>query len=310
MGLLVSGLLWSQLVFAAGLGGFTGASARFTADPLAAGTGGITLFQNTSTNSYSQNPAALAWFNERSFNAGLVQLSLDRFIYTINAATPLPPTAHLSFGVLAAGTRDIAARDSRGYYAGDLSDTEMAYLVSFTNRFSDKLAIGIALKVLSRRLSSTEDWLDLKSSGFGAGLGISYRPFPGSTLALAIKDWNSSYKWKTQDLFERGSSYTDEFPMSLAWGWQQTFHALSVAIEHDHYFVGEDILRTAILWNGLNHLSLQGGLSYEDAVWIPGFSARYELSWKQGPPMHLDVGIRTGILGEGLRNYLGWGVNF
>jgi len=303
-------LIAGQNLFASGLGGFTGTSSRFTSDPLAAGTGGITLFRNSSTNSYSQNPSSLAFTDKSSFDAGLVQLSLDRFIYTVNATLPLPPTANLAIGVIAAGTNNIEARDSRGFPAGQLDDTEMTYLVSFSNRFSDNLAFGLALKILTKRFGSDDDWLDLKGSGFGAGIGISYKPFKRSTIALALKDWNSSYKWKTQDLFDRGSSYKDKFPMSLSWGWLQEINAFSFAFEHDHYFIGEEIYRSAVTWNGLEDLYLNAGISYEDETIFPGVSARYEMSWKQGPPMHIDLGVRAGARGEGLRNYLGWGVNF
>lgn len=303
-------LMIGNTTFASDLGGFTGTTNRFISDPLSAGTGGITLFHKTSTNSYAQNPASRAFFDKRNFDAGLVQLSLDRFIYTVNAGIPLPPTASLSIGLIAAGTRNIEARDTRGYPAGNLSDTEMTYLVSFSNRFSEKLAFGLSLKVLTKQFSSEDNWLDLKGSGFGAGVGIVFKPRTGSSLALALKDWNSSYKWKTQDIFERGSSYQDEFPMSLSWGWLQEVKSFSLALEHDHYFIGENIYRVAMLWHGIPALQVNTGLSIEDEIIYPGFSARYELSWKQGPPMHIDLGIRAGTRGEGLRNYLGWGVNF
>jgi len=303
-------LLAFQATFASGLGGFTGTSNRFTSDPLSAGTGGITLFHQTSTNSYSQNPASQAFFGQRSFDAGLVQLSLDRFIYTVNAGVPLPPTASLSIGMIAAGTRNIQARDSRGYTSGDLSDTEMTYLVSFSNRFSEKLAFGLSLKILTKQFSSDDDWLDLKGSGFGAGVGFVFKPKTGSSLALSLKDWNSSYKWKTQDIFERGSSYKDEFPMSLAWGYLQEIGTFTLGVEHDTYFIGENIFRATVMWHGIQALQLNAGVSFEDDIVYPGVSARYELSWKEGPPMHIDLGIKTGTEGEGLRNYLGWGVNF
>ena len=297
-------------VLASGLGGYTGTSNRFTSDPVSAGTGGITLFHETSTNSYSQNPASQAFFGQRSFDAGLVQLSLDRFIYTVNAGIPLPPTASLSFGLIAAGTKNIEARDSRGYAAGTINDTEMTYLVSFSNRFSDKLAFGLSLKVLAKQFSSDDIDLDLKGSGFGAGLGIVFKPMAGSSFALAIKDWNSSYKWKTQDIFDRGSSYRDEFPMSLSWGWLQDVGTFSLAWEHDYYFINENIYRVAFMWHGIQALEVNAGASFEDDAIYPGFSARYELSWKSGPPMHIDWGIKIGTTGEGYRNYIGWGVNF
>jgi len=305
--LIMATLLFSlgTTVFASGLGGYTGTSNRFTSDPLSSGTGGITLFHKTSTNSYSQNPASQAFFGQSSFNAGLVQLSLDRFIYTVNAGVPLPPTASLSIGLIAAGTKNIEARDSRGFAAGDISDTEMTYLVSFSNRFSDKLAFGLSLKVLTKQFSSDDVDLDLKGSGFGAGLGFVFKPMVGSSFALAIKDWNSSYKWKTQDIFERGSSYQDEFPMSLSWGWLQDIGPISLALEHDYYFIDENIYRVAMMWHGIQALQVNVGMSYEDESIFPGLSARYELSWKQGPPMHIDYGFRFGTPGEGYRNYIG-----
>ena len=98
--------------------------------------------------------------------------------------------------------------------------------------------------------------------------------------------------------------------MSLAWGWQQKFGSTALALEHNHYFIGEDIFRVALIWSKITNLTLNTGLSYEDETIFPGISARYELSWKQGPPMHIDFGISAGVAGEGLRNYLGWGVNF
>lgn len=308
--LLILGMLFTTSLIASDLGGYSGTSNRFTSDPLAAGTGGITLFQKTSTNSYGQNPASTAYFGQRSFDAGLVQLSLDRFIYTVNASLPLPPTASLSVGVIAAGTNNIEARDSRGYAAGELTDTEMTYLVSFSNRFSEKLAFGLSLKVLTKQFSSESDWLDLKGSGFGAGLGFIYKPMEGSTVGLAIKDWNSSYKWKTQDIFERGSSYQDAFPMSLSWGWLQEMQVFSIAVEHDHYLIGENIFRATAMWHGVNSLQVNAGVSFEDESFFPGASGRYELSLGNGPPMHIDLGVRMGTVGEGLRTYLGWGVNF
>lgn len=98
--------------------------------------------------------------------------------------------------------------------------------------------------------------------------------------------------------------------MSLSWGWLQDMGAISLAVEHDFYFIDESIYRIAIMWNGIQALQVNAGMSYEDDTIYPGLSARYELVWKQGPPMHIDYGVKIGTPGEGYRNYLGWGVNF
>jgi len=295
---------------ASGLGGFAGTSNRFTADPLAAGTGGITLFQETSTNSYAQNPAAQAFATERRFDAGLAQLPLDRFLYSISASQPLPPTANLSIGIIAGGTKNIEARDSRGISTGMLSDTELTYLASFAIRFSEQLALGVNFKLLSKQLSSEGDLLDLKGSGFGAGLGAIIKPRVGTTIGVAIKDWNSSYKWKTEDYFDIGSSYTDNFPMSFSWGLLQEMNAYSLALEHDYFYIGENIYRASIMWHKYDALLINTGFSYEDDRIFSGLSARYQLSLKRGPPMHIYLGLRLGLLGENARTFLGWGVNF
>jgi len=280
-------------------------------DPLASGTGGITLFASTSDNAYTQNPSSQSWVERRDFNAGMVNLSLDRYIYSVSTGMPMPPTAHLKIGLVAAGTRGIEARDSRGYYAGDLTDTEMTYYLAFSNRFTDRLSFGLSFKLLSKQLSSEEDWLDLKGSGFGAGVGVTYKATKGGTLAIAIKDWNAAYKWKTQDVFERGGSYQDVFPMSLAYGWHQNLGLVSLAVEHDHFFIGEDIFRAAVLFQGLKELKLNAGASLEDGNILPGVSARYDFTLRGGATrIHIDLGISGGAPHEGLRNYLGWGMDF
>lgn len=296
---------------ASDLGGYTGTSNRMVMDPLAAGTGGITLFANTSDNAFTQNPAAQAWSEGRDLNAGLVNLSLDRYIYSLNMSLPLPPTAHLSFGIISAGTKNIEARDSRGYYAGDLSDTETTYFLGFSNRFSERLAFGLSFKLLSKQFVSDEGWLDLKGTGFGAGVGLTYKATDHGTLSIAMKDWNSAYKWKTQEVFERGGSYQDVLPLSVAYGWQQQIGKLQFALEHDHYFINADILRSAVIYTGLKDLSLQAGFSYEDNEIHPGLSARYELAFGNKPSkLHIDLGLTRGVEHEALRTYLGWGVNF
>lgn len=303
--------LIGQSGLASELGGYTGTSNRMSLDPRAAGTGGITLFENTSDNAFAQSPASQAWQTNRSFNAAMIQLSLDRYVYSVNFGMPLPPTAHLNLGLISAGTKHIEARDSRGYYAGDMDDSEMTYFLSFSNAFSEKLAFGLSFKFLSKQFSSDDGWLDLKGTGFGANVGLLFKPLPGSLFAIAVKDWNASYKWKTQDLFDQGSSYRDAFPMSLAYGWQQDLGYVKLALEHDHYFIGEDIFRAALLLDGLKDLSINTGFSLEDGTIIPGASARYHLKLPNyATSMHIDLGISGGVEHEGVRTYLGWGANF
>ena len=291
------------------LGGYAGASLRIPADAISAGTGGITLFHEASQLSMAHNAAAMIGLQGRQFHANMANLPLDRFIYAVNASIPLPPTARLGIGVIAAGTRNIDFRDSRGYYGGDMSDTESIYLAAFSNQLSPRLAVGLSLKMLNRRLQADQNDLDLKGTGFGVNFALQFQAVEKTRLVVALRDWNSSYNWKTQELFEHGANYRESFPMSLAWGLLQDIGRLQLMLEHDNYFIGENVARLALTWNGFGPLVLRSGVEVTPDDLVSGASASYRLNWN-GPPMMVDLGLVMGIPGEGVRTYLGWGLEF
>lgn len=302
-------LLSLGMAQASELGGYAGAGFRITADAVSAGSGGIVLFPEASSMSLTHNAASMTSLEGRQFSANLVQLPLDRHVYSSAVSLPLPPTARLGVAVISAGTRKIPARDNRGFYAGDMSDTEMAYLAAFSNRLSPKLSIGLSLKVLSRRFDTDAFDLDLRGTGFGMNMGADLQLSQRTRLSLALRDWNASYNWKTQELFDQGASYRESFPANLAWGILHKLGSFQVMLEHDQYFVGEHVFKAAVVWQGLGSLLVRGGAEVTPEGILPGFSSSYTLNWK-GPPMALDLGLVSGIPGEGIRTYLGWRLIF
>jgi len=308
--IILLGLLSLPLA-ASDLGGYTGASLRLAPDAISAGNGGITLFESTSSVSLLSNPAAASWSTGRRLSANLVNLSLDRYLYAAGLELPLPPTAHLGVAVVAAGTSDIDARDNRGYYAGKLNDSETFVIASFANRLARRFAVGVTLKMVNRHLGvADEDWLDLTAKGFGVNVGLLWKATTSGQLALAIRDLNTSYNWKTQDYFPQGSSYRDVFPANLAWGWQQQLGDWTLSSEHAIYFIGEQIGRMAVNWQGLELLELRLGLQLDADGLRAGGGGSLRVPWQKGPPMRLDLGMIPGVSGEGMRTYLGWTLTF
>lgn len=302
-------ILAANISLGSELGGYAGASFRVPADALSAGTGGITLFKDASRLSALYNPASLAEATGRQANASTAQLPLDRSIYSALATVPMPPTARLAIGIVSAGTNNIDARDNRGFKAGELTDRETMFLVAFNNQFSNRLSIGLSLKVMSRRMKADEDWLDIKGSGFGANIGVHYTLNESFRLALALQNLNAAYNWKTQDVFAQGSTYRESFPPYLSYGVSTDLGPLRLLLEHDYYFIGENLFHAAVLLDGLDNLTLRSGLEFDGEHLLPGASASYRLIWP-GPVMDIDLGMVLGIPGEGVRTYLGWGIQF
>ncbi len=296
---------------ASSLGGYTGASLRLADDAINAGLAGITLFASTGTFSFATNPTALTSRQDRRFTGSTAQLALDRYLYTAGLNLPLPPTAFLGVGVQAMGTRNITARDSRGIPAGELSDAEQHLILAFANRLSDRLSAGFSLRLLTRRFSSRDtNWLDLKSRGVGVNAGIRLDLDHLGVLTAVLRDLNGSYSWKTQDLFPQGASYQDDFPASLAWGWQKSWDKLIFSLEHDWYFLGEHRGRMAVAWMGIPALELRGGLILDGAGVSGGLGAGYAFDLSHALGMQIDLGLTSGVPGEGLRSYLGWQLTF
>ena len=139
------------------------------------------------------NPALSVFQEGNFFQASYSFLSFDRTLNFINftrkfqfkssdtSSRKFIPVAGLSAGIINAGVSKIDGRDNQGIKTGDLSTSENQFFLSFANRFSKKLAIGIAAKFYYYRLYDK-----ITSGGFGLDIGLLYmlcRIFVASSLA-------------------------------------------------------------------------------------------------------------------------------
>jgi hypothetical protein len=195
------------------------------------------------------NPAGVAFLNKRQLGFSYHALNLDRRLMMSSISTGLPPTAGMGVAWVSSGVDNIQGRSTAGSKTQVLSTSEDALFISFAQRITPWLALGINVKVLNHQLPMNESQLAGKGTGFDVGFMV----FPEENLhfAFVIQDLNTNYQWNTGDVFEgEGRVYKESFPAMYRLGTTFTFQRI--------YFTGDigvvahqdDILGATIRFGG------------------------------------------------------------
>jgi len=197
------------------------------------------------------NPAGVAFLPSKQASFSYHFLALDRRFITTSFATHLPPTAGLGVAWVSAGVDGIDGRTSSGEKTQSLSTSENAVYLSFAQKLSSWLAVGINVKILYNQLPMNNS--QLTGKGIGFDVGMMSQPIKGMTLAFMIKDLNSNYQWNTGNVFaERGRVYKENFPTLYRLGTNYQYRSL--------YLVGD----VGVITSGVEILgyTLRAGLEY------------------------------------------------
>jgi hypothetical protein len=169
-------------------------------------------------------------------------------------STGIPPTAGLGVAWVSSGVDNIQGRSTSGYKTQILSTSEDAIFISFAQRITPWLALGINVKILNHQLPMNESELAGKGTGFDIGFMI--LPEEKLRFAFMIQDLNTNYHWNTGQVFEgEGRIYKESFPTMYRLGTTFTFQRI--------YFVGDigvvanqdDILGMTMRFGGEYQLS-------------------------------------------------------
>ena len=200
------------------------------------------------------NPAGMAFLNKRQLGFSYHALNLDRRLMMSSISTGLPPTAGLGVAWVSSGVDNIQGRSTAGSKTQVLSTSEDALFISFAQRITPWLALGINVKVLNHQLPMNESQLAGKGTGFDIGFMV--LPEEKLRFAFMIQDLNTNYQWNTGQVFEgEGRVYKESFPTMYRLGTTFTFQRI--------YFVGDigvvanqdDILGMTMRFGGEYHLS-------------------------------------------------------
>ncbi|MDX1700581.1 MAG: hypothetical protein R3250_08195, partial [Melioribacteraceae bacterium] len=197
-------------------------------------------------------------------------LSLDRSLNFINFtkkfefgkskidSTKPRSTAGVSIGIINAGVSDIDGRDGQGEKFKTLSTSENQFFLSLSNRFSDKLALGIGLKFYYYKL-----YEDITSTAFGFDIGALYIFNDNLTFAATITDINTKYKWDTSSIYGTdGNSTINKFPLLMKFAAAYIFDEPKIIanVEIEHSNAETDFLRIGAEYNIFESLYLRSGI--------------------------------------------------
>ena len=247
-------IIITSLSFAADYAGYSGAFLRMgtSARSLAMGSG-FTAEIDQGFSAY-HNPASVAFLNKRQLAFSHHGLNLDRRLMMSSISTSIPPTAGLGVAWVSSGVDNIQGRSTSGKETKKLSTSEDAIFISFAQRITPWLALGINVKILNHQLPMNESELAGKGTGFDIGFMV--LPEEKLRFAFMIQDLNTNYQWNTGQVFEgEGRIYKESFPTMYRLGTTFTFQRI--------YFVGDigvvanqdDILGMTMRFGGEYQLS-------------------------------------------------------
>lgn len=212
-----------------GQGGYAGAFLRagVAARSEAMGRAYVAMVEGNESAYY--NPGSAAWFDHRELTVSYRALALDRTFAYLGFGVPIRPGMNargqqamnggISLAWIHAGVDEIDARDFDGQKLEPLSAAEDALSLSFALQPHPKLGIGLTSRVIFNRLPGVkQDGGGISASSFGFDFGALLRPVAGIQLGAAMSNVNLKYTWKTEGVYDRGTSIVQRFPRGVRAG--------------------------------------------------------------------------------------------
>ena len=200
------------------------------------------------------NPAGVAFLNKRQLGFSYHALNLDRRLMMSSISTGLPPTAGMGVAWVSSGVDNIQGRSTAGSKTQVLSTSEDAIFISFAQRITPWLALGINVKILNHQLPMNES--QLAGTGTGFDIGFIVRPEEKLRFAFMVQDLNTNYQWNTGDVFEgEGRVYKESFPSMYRLGTTFTFRRIYIVGDIGVVANQDDILGMTMRFGGEYRLS-------------------------------------------------------
>jgi hypothetical protein len=204
------------------------------------------------------NPALPSFATQRFATATYGFLSLDRRVGFLNFTQSIHPTAGLSAGIIYAGIHNIDGRDSDGEHTEDYSTSEYQFFLAFSNKFADRLSIGVAAKLYYSNL-----FQDATATTVGVDVGVLYRVTESLTVGAVIQDIDAKYRWDTSSLYGRsGTVTTDQFPLltraGVAYFLPNGLGTVAMDIERNNQ--GTTLVRAGAEVTVVEYLTVRGGV--------------------------------------------------
>ncbi len=219
------------------------------------------------------NPSLAGFQTGNLFTAGYTVLTLDRYVNYLSfgrkfefysAKDTIPekrkPRAIAGFavGLINSGVNNIDGRDNQGFKTGSLSASENLVYVSLSNRFSEKVALGLNAKLYYYNL-----YEDVTSTALGFDLGVLYSFNPDIAFSFVLADLNAAYRWDTSPIYnQEGTISNDKFPTAKKIGASYNLRQnnLLLAAEFEWNNIGRKLFRIGAEYMLYENLALRAGI--------------------------------------------------
>ncbi|MDI6779270.1 MAG: hypothetical protein QME25_03620 [Bacteroidota bacterium] len=233
--LFATNLTYSQI------GGYAGAFSRMGFGSRGIGMGNsMTAVSNGEISSY-YNPALIPFAEKRTASISLGFMPFDRYINFLSYSQSIKPSAGLSIGIINAGVKNIDSRDNDGYHLKYLSTSENQFYLAFGNRIHPNVSLGITVKIFYYSL-----YEKVSSTTVGFDLGALITATKNISIAIALQDLGSNYKWNTAAIYgQSGGQTTDKFPnlRRLAVAYKLPNRLGTIAAEFENSSVKSNFIR-------------------------------------------------------------------
>ncbi|MFZ0391281.1 MAG: hypothetical protein WAN36_12560, partial [Calditrichia bacterium] len=170
-----------------------------------------------------------------------------------------------------------------------------------------RVSVGVNAKYVRENMSDNGGEFDYKGDGLGADLGLLVRVNPWISLGAQIKDVNAKLKSDTKDLFDRGMTLNNKFPVSYRTG----FYVISPlpwlrgAYDFEWSEAGEEKHHI-----GVEMISegLAGRLGYDNDHFT--FGGGLEINTPLGTRASLNYAFMASVIDEGSSHIFTWRLAF
>jgi hypothetical protein len=169
------------------------------------------------------------------------------------------------------------------------------------------LSIGVSVKVLFESINDGTDDFEYSSNGVGFDIGALYLVTEDLWVGAQIKDINSKLKANTEDLFERGGTTIDEFPLTGKIGAYYISPLKWLKAAYDFEWSNKGLKKHHIGIEAIygKNLALRLGLNGSDPVFGAGLD--FEIL---SMVSFLDYAFIPSVVDEGVSHIFSWQVMF
>lgn len=288
-------------------GGYAGSFLRMGLGARSIALGNTGVASPVTAYSAFYNPAAFGHLEDRLVGLSYSFLSLDRRFEYISFSMRVPPGAGFSIGWIESGVGDILSYNSIGEVTGEIKHSSNAVYFSFGRRFGERLSFGVSVKILFESINDGTDEFDYNSNGVGFDLGFVYLLTDQIRIGGQVKDINSKLKANTDQIFERGGTTIDVFPVTYKIGAYYTTDLQWLKAAYDFEWSNKGLKKHHFGIEAVHgqNLAVRIGLNGSEPVFGAGLDFKIMKTVS-----YLDYAFVPSVIDEGSNHVFSWQVIF